>query len=95
MSEESVQALRDQLEAMQKDRLKLARRCATMFGTISIIALIAFVYGLVQHVDSARISEISRVNEMTALKAEVEARKHQDAFMKLRAQLDSCKSRKP
>lgn len=92
MSHESGQDLRDQLEAMQRNAVKQARRCATMFGVISIVALIAFVYGFVRKVEAERMSEIAIENERSTLRAEMDARAQRDELVAVRAMLDSCRN---
>jgi hypothetical protein len=65
--------LRKQVEGLQKSRLQQARRCATMFGIISILALISFVYGFVQHAEGQRLSEQAEQERQQAIVARDEA----------------------
>jgi hypothetical protein len=69
----TVAELKGQLEELQKSRVRQARRCATMFGIISILALIGFVYGYVQHDEGRRMSERAEVEKQQAISARDEA----------------------
>jgi hypothetical protein len=73
MESASETELRKQVEELQKSRVQQARRWATMFGIISILALISFVYGFVQHTEAQRMSEQAEKEKREAIIARDEA----------------------
>jgi WD40 repeat protein/energy-coupling factor transporter ATP-binding protein EcfA2 len=60
-------------ELEQKRKLQRARIIAVVFGTLSVIALIAFVYAFVQQAEAQRNAELAIANEAKAKENEAEA----------------------
>ncbi len=61
-------ALKKQVEDLQRDRVKAARRCTIMLGGISIVALLAFAYAYIKTVDADRNFQMAKINEELASK---------------------------
>lgn len=59
--------LRSQLEDLQKKRVREARRSAIWVGVVSIVALLCFVYGYVQHIENEKIVERAAKERQEAL----------------------------
>jgi hypothetical protein len=96
--------LRQKLASLQKSRLQAARRCAISFGIISILALLAFVFGYVQLQkgrETAELAELASKERNEALmmrdRAEMMTHKAQLAMQKLEQltiELEICKASK-
>lgn len=67
MENHSEQQLKQQIEALQRLRVTSARRCATIFGIVSILALISFVYGYVQRIEAQKINERAEKEKREAM----------------------------
>lgn len=92
-------SLREQVKKLEQNQVRLARRRATVFGTIAIAALIATVYGFVQQEESARCREQATVCERLALQRIAEALTARDqaeaALLKVEAltiELEICRA---
>lgn len=97
--ESNPQILRQQLDDLEKLRLKAARRCVVGFGAASILALLGFVYGYVQQAESTRVHDDARKEMQEALmlrdKAEQQVAEAKQAMLKLEAltiELEICRA---
>lgn len=93
--------LRSQLEDLQKKRVREARRSAIWVGVVSIVALLCFVYGYVQHIAGEKLAERAAMERQEALmiqdKAEKQMAEAELALKKmeqLTIELEICKASK-
>ena len=73
MESVSETELRKQVEELKKSRLQAARRCATGFGIISVLALMSLVYAYVQYNAGQRMSDQADKERQQAITARDEA----------------------
>ncbi len=70
--------MRQQLASLQKSRVQAARRCVISLVTVSILALLAFVFGYVQ---------LQKGQEMTKLSELVSYERNEALMMRDRAEM--------
>lgn len=93
--------LRKQVEELQKSRVRQARRCATVFGIVAVLALVFFVYGSVRNEEGKMMMEQAEkemqqaiITRDEALRQLSEAEIAMKKLEQLTIELEICKASK-